>query len=243
MECSFSIGHYEYICRLISNSFCRTIFFDEEYHKDEKVILLRHDVDQSLEASLKMAEIEKEYGIKATYFIWLTSPFYNIFEKFYADIIHKIISLGHQIGLHFDERRYDLVDVKDLNYYINLECEIIERYFKTKLSAVSMHKPSKNLLESDLKLDKYLNTYNKKYMSKFKYISDSRMEWRDQCVCKAIENSKYDKLHILVHPFSWVFEGATLNDKAVNYIDYKLIKMDFDLSDNISVYKRLFNND
>ena len=240
MECNFTMDHYEYICSLISNSLYRNICFDENYCKDEKVIIIRHDVDQSLETSLKMAEIENRYGIKSTYFIWLTSPFYNIFEKSYSKIIYKIIGLGHKIGLHFDESSYDIKKVRDLNNYINLESTIIENYFNIKLSVVSMHKPSKWILENDLELNYYINTYSKEYIDEFKYISDSRMEWREECICNTIQNNKYDKIHLLIHPFSWDFEGKTLREKAIEYIIYKLKKIDFDLSDNISVYKRFF---
>ena len=81
MKCSFTKDHYEDICKLILNSSYRNIF-NEKHSEKEKVLLLRHDMDQSLEISLVLAKIEKSYGIKSTYFIWLTSPFYNIFEKY-----------------------------------------------------------------------------------------------------------------------------------------------------------------
>lgn len=79
MKCSFTMEHYKEICELISNSSYRSIFFDEAYDKEENVIILRHDVDQSLESSLELAKIEEEKGLKSVYFIWLTSPFYNNF--------------------------------------------------------------------------------------------------------------------------------------------------------------------
>ena len=47
----------------------------------EKKVLLRHDIDLSLEKALEMAEIEAELGVPAVYFLFLRSPFYNIFSK------------------------------------------------------------------------------------------------------------------------------------------------------------------
>ncbi|WP_025641284.1 polysaccharide deacetylase family protein [Schnuerera ultunensis] len=108
MKCSFTNDHYEYICKLIKKSPYRSIFFNDRYSKGEKILLLRHDIDQSPEKSLTLAEIEKKHGVKSTYFIWLTSPFYNIFENHYSKILYEIMSLGHQIGLHFDERSYNV---------------------------------------------------------------------------------------------------------------------------------------
>ena len=42
--------------------------------------LWRHDVDFSIERALIMAEYESGYGIKANYFIQLSSNFYNVFD-------------------------------------------------------------------------------------------------------------------------------------------------------------------
>ncbi len=240
MKCSFTNSHYEYICKIISNSLYKSIFFNEEYDEKEKVLLLRHDIDQSLENSLALAKIEKNYGIKSTYFIWLTSPFYNIFEKKYSKIIYEIMSLGHQIGLHFDEKVYNIKDMDDLNYHISMEAELIERYFQIKIHAISMHKPSEKIIGGDIKLKDYINTYSKRYLSDFKYISDSRMEWREDCVCKTIKKNENNKLHVLIHPLSWSCENITLDRKIIQFIIYKMKKMDYDLSENISVYKRLF---
>ena len=39
-------------------------------------LILRHDIDMSLEAALPIAEIEKNIGVKATYFILLRSDLY-----------------------------------------------------------------------------------------------------------------------------------------------------------------------
>lgn len=241
MKCSFTNDHYEYICKLIKKSPYRSIFFNDRYSKGEKILLLRHDIDQSPEKSLTLAEIEKKHGVKSTYFIWLTSPFYNIFENHYSKILYEIMSLGHQIGLHFDERSYNIKNGRELNYHVNMEVELIERYFQSKIYAVSMHKPSRWIIENDIKLDNYINTYSKKYLKDFKYISDSRMEWREQCICKTIESRIYNKLHVLIHPLSWSYKEISLDKKVIQFMAYKARKMDKDLSDNISVYERSFN--
>jgi hypothetical protein len=62
-----------------------------------------------------------------------------------------------------------------------------------------MHKPSKKLLNSDVKLDKYINTYEKKFFRDLKYISDSRRTWKEGCVCKKLNPEIYPKLHLLIH--------------------------------------------
>ena len=97
------------------------------------------------------------------------------------------MSLGHQIGLHFDEKVYNIKNPKDLNYHINMEAELIEKYFNFEIYAVSMHKPSKWIIKDDIKLNNYINTYRKIYLEDFKYISDSRMEWRENVFAKQLK--------------------------------------------------------
>jgi hypothetical protein len=75
----------------------------------EKIIGMRHDIDQSLNHSLNIAKIENQANVRATYFVLHTAKY------FYTDISRKKINkklistlkylqndLGHEIGLHLD---------------------------------------------------------------------------------------------------------------------------------------------
>ena len=68
------------------------------------IIILRHDVDRKPENALKMAEIEKKYGIVASYYFRVIPSVFN------EDVIKKIAKLGHEIGYHYEE--IDLVNRK-----------------------------------------------------------------------------------------------------------------------------------
>ena len=59
-------------------------------------ISLRHDVDLKPENSLRTAIVEKELGLKATYY------FRAVPESWDEEIILKIASLGHEIGYHYE---------------------------------------------------------------------------------------------------------------------------------------------
>jgi hypothetical protein len=184
-----------------------------------------------------MAMIEKKYEIKSTFFIWLSSPFYNVFEKEYSDIIFKIIKLGHKIGLHFDEYSYKISNETDLNHFIEKEVGILNNYFNLNIDVISMHRPSKWILDNDIRLNKYINSYSKKYLKEFKYISDSRMQWREGCVCKKITSEIYPKLHLLLHPIWWVEKEKNFDSKLTQFIIKKDYKIKSDLEKNISTYK------
>jgi hypothetical protein len=57
-------------------------------------VVMRHDVDRKPENSLKMARLESELGIKATYY------FRTIPQTLKPDIIRQIADIGHEIGYH-----------------------------------------------------------------------------------------------------------------------------------------------
>lgn len=238
MSCNFTLRHYEEICNLIAKSQYKICFFNNCSSDFRNILILRHDVDQSLEQSVKIAKVESKYYISSTFFIWLRSPFYNVFEKKYSDIIYEIINLGHQIGLHFDESAYKIENEIDLNSYIEKEIDILKSFFKMNIHAVSMHRPSKWILDNDIQLKKYINVYNKRYFKEFKYFSDSRRQWKEGCICKKINTNKYNKLHILIHPFWWVDKDTGFNERMSDFIRGKVNKLETDLENNISVYKK-----
>jgi len=242
MCCNFTLKHYEEICKIIIHSKYKLCFFNDDIQSSRFIVVLRHDIDQSIEQALRIAKIENNYNIKSTFFLWLRSPFYNIFEKKYTDIIYNIIELGHQIGLHFDESVYKIENEKDLNKFIEKEINLVKIYFSVNIYAVSMHKPSKTLLNSDVKLDKYINTYEKKFFRDLKYISDSRRTWKEGCVCKKLNPEIYPKLHLLIHPFWWVEKEISFSKRIVNFIEEKKNKTILDISSNISRAKRLLKN-
>lgn len=73
-----------------------------------------------------------------------------------------------------------------------------------KVNTVSMHRPSKFCLESDLKIPGIINSYGQEFFKAFKYLSDSRRHWREDAL-GYIREEKFEKLHILTHAF-WYYE-------------------------------------
>ena len=62
-----------------------------------KVVILRHDVDDRPSHSYKTAIIEKQLGIHGTYYFRIVK------QSFDKNIITKIASLGHEIGYHYED--------------------------------------------------------------------------------------------------------------------------------------------
>lgn len=62
----------------------------------ERFVLMRHDIDRSAKNALKIARIEKEFGIRATYYFRTTT------KTFVPEIIQDIEKMGHEIGYHYE---------------------------------------------------------------------------------------------------------------------------------------------
>ena len=78
---------------------------------DQVLVHLRHDVDGDLVAARLEAEIERDLGIRSTFYILHTAPYYgqwdagsNMFvrNEASAQVYREIQALGHEVALHTD---------------------------------------------------------------------------------------------------------------------------------------------
>lgn len=197
------------------NGYIFCSYHDEKLYS--KSIILRHDVDFSLVKALELAEIEAKLGISSNYFLLVTSDFYNVFSKQSEKIINQIIELNHNIGLHFDEQKYSNYSCDDLKEKVIYEANLLSQLFKVPINVVSFHRPTTLTLEKDLSFDGIINSYSFKYFKLMKYVSDSRMCWREN-ITRLLENNEFDKLHILTHPFWYNVELENTREKLLNFI-------------------------
>lgn len=210
----FTLNAYESLLNKLksSYSFCNY----HNYKSLQKCVILRHDIDYSPKCALKLANIEKKLGITSTYFALLTSDFYNPISSSCLEILTELSNLGHEIGLHFDETQYpdffgntDKIKVKIIR-----EIAILEQILGTKVKVVSFHRPSREVLNSSITIPNVVNAYDKEFMCNFKYLSDSRRNWREP-VDEMVESGLYPRLNILTHAF-WYSEQEESLQKAIS---------------------------
>ena len=150
----------------------------------------------------------------------LTSDFYNVFSKESHDDLKEIAACGHEIGLHFDEVRYPELrgDINAIMGKISEECRILGEAVGRKIKVVSMHRPSKAVLDADIQLpDGLINSYGKTFFNDFKYLSDSRRRWREP-VDEIIQSEQYQRLHILTHAFWYNKQELNLRESLLAFI-------------------------
>lgn len=212
----FTYSAYENLIKLLKNQgYVFTDYANEGNSSCE--VILRHDVDYDLKKAVEFGEFEKSIGVSSTYFILLSGNFYNLFSASSEEMVNTIVNCGHKIGLHFDETCYSINGSQGFVEYVQKELSIMESIFPFSIDAVSMHRPSKMTLESDYAFGKAVNSYSKHFFKDYKYVSDSRMYWRED-ILTAVKEKSYEKLHILTHPVWYAETEETTKEKLVKFI-------------------------
>ena len=102
----FKFSSYENCLNFAVEENYKFVNLSNALESNEKSILLRHDIDFSLDHAIKFAEIEKSLDVQATYFVRTHCKYYNALSYSSKEILNKLESLGHIVGLHFEEDYY-----------------------------------------------------------------------------------------------------------------------------------------
>ena len=207
-----------------------------------KSVILRHDIDNSVEKAVKFAELEAKENVESTYFVLLCSNFYNVFNLEIRKQIQYIHSMGHQIGLHFDEKNYTQEYYKThpdgMISAIEEEAEILSQLLEVEISAVSMHRPSEETLHANYVFSNLINSYSNTFFHKFKYISDSRKCWRENPRL-VIECNNVNYLQILTHPIWYDEKEITIKESMRNFLELARIERYNSLKNNIRDFENI----
>lgn len=170
-------------------------------------VLVRHDVDFSLEKATGFAKMEHDNSIQAWYFILFDGSYYNPLTATNMKRIMTIKGYGHRIGLHYTNMGNISENVARLIHNKRETLETILDYPITMMAAhnVTMGKPIDPAVLEALKFIG-LKDINK-FLHDYKYISDSGHYWREGCMCQHV--GIHDKLMVLTHPIWW-------NDREVS---------------------------
>ncbi len=98
----FTLVKYTELLKALKNNSYRFVTFEEyctdkETLTEQKLVILRHDVDLKAENSLATARIEQSLNIQASYY-------FRVIEQSNKPIVIKAIAdLGHEIGYHYED--------------------------------------------------------------------------------------------------------------------------------------------
>lgn len=203
----FTIDNYEKMVRLVRNLGYEFILHKDVFVEERKDILWRHDVEFSPVIALEMAKIEHKFGVQTTYFFQLHSENYNIFEKYFSDILYEIKALGHHIGMHFDSHYYGINDEESLNKYIELDKNYFNAVFGLDIDTYSFHNTTSFVLNCrKYKYAGLINVYSDFFKDHYQYRADSTGFWRYENFFDEIQNTDIKHFQFLTHDAMWSHE-------------------------------------
>ena len=213
----FSMSTYSYILETLSKyQYTFQTYEDFCISPNEKVIVLRHDVDRAPYNGLKMAKIEKSLDIKASYYFRVVSESYD--EK----IIEAIIDLGHELGYHYEDLAMTKGNFESAIERFEKNLEMFRKFYPVR--TMCMH--GSPMSDWDNKLLWESNSY-KKYgiigepyfdidFNKVYYITDASRTWNNEQV--TIRDKVKSKLSFIINSSEDIIDLITrkqLPDKVM----------------------------
>ena len=216
-------------------------FFPEAMQGDgpEPLLLLRHDIDMSLEDAARMAELEVELDVRATYFFLLRTDFYNILSASGTEQVAGILGRGHRLGLHLDLRAYgDTEDADRIRAACRREVKLLSDWLGYPVDAVSFHRPPTGLLKADGSLTAPLpHTALPRFTREMKYLSESRGCWREGSPLRHEAFRAGRSIQLLTHPLWWDDQAAAPLDRLMELADRMRESLELSMARNNQVYR------
>ncbi len=232
----FSLNSYKYLLKIIKKNKRNIITFNE-FFQNKKGIILRHDVDFCLSRALKIAKVEYNNKIISTFFVMINSKLYDLSENNNLKNIRKIISLGHEVGLHFDAGLYNSDNIC-LDEACNKECEKLEFLIGNKINIISFHRPKKILIGRKSKIGSRYHTYMPELIESTKYCSDSAGSWKYDDPEDLINDSTIKNIQLLTHPIWWTTpQNLSPGEKVAHHLKEYDIQIKKEAAKNCVPYK------
>ena len=171
------------------------VHFDHEPRSGE--IFLRHDVDLMLEAAVRLAEVEAEHDVSATYFLMTRSVFYNLDSHEGEDALERLRELGHRVALHAVHPHVDRDDRFD--------------------PVLAWHNPEPEYVNEPV--DGFVNVMTPPWFDRDHYRSDSNQHFRSGDPTEALARCEFEWLQLLIHPEIWVYEGERMRETMESMLD------------------------
>jgi hypothetical protein len=195
MSCSFELTHYRELLDAARTGGYRFASFEGDTQPGD--LLLRHDVDLSLDAALRMAELESDAGAPATYFLMTRSVFYNLASSEGERALERLRALGHHVGLHAVHPHVDHDGRFD--------------------AVLAWHNPDPDFMSAPV--DGLANVMEPRFFSPDHYRSDSNHHWRHGCPHEDLAGGRFEWLQLLTHPEIWAYPGSTMRETMEAMLD------------------------
>ena len=117
-ERRFTYGEY---ARFLDRLGGRVVVPMREFARGAGDLALRHDVDSRLGSALELARLEARHGLRATYFVLHTAPYWD--DPALLPRLRSLQELGHEVGFHNDLVTLQRVEGADARAVLSRELE------------------------------------------------------------------------------------------------------------------------
>lgn len=178
----FSFEYYAYMLERCRDEGYRVSSFADYDARHPKTIIMRHDVDYTLNGVAALAEIERASGATASYLFRVHAHEYNLFSPPAYAVVKRLKSLGHEIGLHFEAGSVGAALGISAAELLAREKRTIEAIFDAPIRTASEHRDVSHVVHGTRPLDCELDILSfgfehyamaLRYAKDMKYLSDS----------------------------------------------------------------------
>jgi hypothetical protein len=164
-----------------------------------RYVILRHDIDYSVQKALEMAKVEHALGVRSAVFLMLASPYYNLLDPDNLTAARGIAALGHEIGFHYDTDVFDGLGPDAMAQAIARQAEFLAGTLNVPVTSVAQHNPS--VTATRVRVPGYSDAYDDRYFKQIAYLSDSRRLFGTPDVYRFFE--EHNRCQLLIHPLWW----------------------------------------
>ena len=196
-------------------------YFEGAFAGDEKILVNRIDVDLKLNRIPRFLDIYRRLGVRASIYVRMHAPAYNLLSFGNLAIVRDIVAAGHEIGLHTELADAQGLCAIDGESLLRGEIALLETVAGAKVFGTASHgdmTPFNNLhfwrTHSPSTFGLLYEAYDKKLWDHCRYVSDSEwVRWKAYDSGKLIPGDTRSPLeharegvpvlHVLTHPESW----------------------------------------
>lgn len=163
--------------------------------------LIRHDVDFCVASALRMAALEADLGLTATYFL-LFSADYNLLAPEHSRLPRALLEMGHEVGLHYDSAAVAAFAPGEAVELLRAEAALLGLLAGAPVRVIARHSPGfggRDPMEGT----EFINAYDPRFTTEITYISDSCGAWRDHAVEALRADELPPNVQLLIHPVFW----------------------------------------
>ncbi len=203
--CDFSLEHYDFILKKALQEGYSIQSLEQYFDRPlDPVLLLRHDVDVSIQYAGRMAEIEHRAGVRSTIFIRVHAAEYNPFSRQNYQCLRWLTDEGFEIGLHHEVGVFPLPGSTPREQ-LQRELTVLTAVLERKVRAATVHLPKhvrytldpSEFADLGIEYEGGAALFNEGGV----FMSDSNRLKKPECLCRML--GKAPKILSTTHPVWW----------------------------------------